>query len=181
MLVLDTLPGLVNSGGALNVMDSNWEKMAGLTELPSAVTRSNAILQIQSRTTAEFWSRYREAIFDPRDRQLYSEMETTRTNCRALAGHFFDLVNAQRLTEADQFLQIRLTPAFNEYRSAVFKLFMLNTEIGNRRADRILALARWLPELAALVSMLVFGLGFLFGLRGAFRGLELAFHRRFKR
>jgi hypothetical protein len=175
MLVADTLPGLVNTGEALSVMDNNWEKTLGLTALPTAEMRSNVIHQIQSRSTEEYWHRYQESIFDAHDQQLFSALQIARAHSRELTTNFWDLVNAQQLAAADQLLKDRLVPAFNAYREAGLKLFELNKEIGNQRSGRILTVARWLPVLAGVTGVLIFGVGFLFGLRGAFTGMELLF------
>ena len=181
MLALDTLPGLVNAGEALNVMDQNWEKITSLTAVPTVQARSNVIQEIQGRTTQEFWSNYEQSIYDPTDRQLFAKVQAARAECRQLTQQFFDLVNNQRLEESRQLLAGRLTPAFSAYRSEVVKLFQMNKAFGEQRAERIRAISRWLPLAAGLSSIVVFGLGFLLGLRGAFTGLELVFRRSAKR
>jgi hypothetical protein len=178
MVVVDTLPGLVNAGEALNRMDGNWERVRMLTELPLPVQRSNMIQQIQSKTTSEFWDRYQKAIFDPRDRQLFSATQAARSNCRTLAQQYFNLVNEQKLDTARQFFTNELEPSFNEYKGDAINLFQLNEQIGEKRSQRILFLSRWLPPVAGVFGIVVFALGFLAGLRGAFTGMDLIFKHR---
>ena len=177
MIVVDTLPGLVNAGEALNVMDNNWEKILGLTSLPTAETRLNVIQQIHAHSTQEFWASYEQSIFDPHDRQLFAAVQAARSRSRVLADQFFALVRDQHLDAAQQLLEKEMTPVFAEYRAATLKLFELNKTIGDRRSEHILSICRWLPLSAAVSSVLVFGLGFAFGLRGAFTGLEMMFQR----
>jgi len=177
MLASDTFPGLVYAGEAINTVDNNWEKILGLTSLPSAEARSNAVQQIQSHTTTEFWNKYRESIFDAEDAALFQVVLNSRSNSLHQAQQFFNMVNQQKLAEADKFLHEQFSPAFHEYRANAMKLFEMNREIGNKRAHRIDLLSHWLPAAAGVFSVLIFAVGFAFGLRGAFTGFELVFRR----
>lgn len=178
MLVMDTLPGLVNAGEALNVMDHNWQKIVGLTAVPSAVERSNVIQQISAHTAQQFWDGYEQSIFDPQDRELFASVQKARTQNRALVQKYFALVDEQRLEDARRLLEKDLAPAFADYRTATVRLFELNEGIGDQRSERILKVGHWLPLGAGLFSVLIFAVGFLLGLRGAFTGLEFAFSRK---
>lgn len=178
MVVVDTLPGLINAGEAINRMDNNWDRIVSLTEIPLPEQRSNLIQHLHANTTAEFWKQYQESIFDPSDRRLFQETQTLRSGFTNLVENYFHLVNEQQLEAARRLAKDRLEPAFKLYRTDAMMLFQFNEKMALERSQHILMLARWLPLLAGLLSALIFALGFLFGLRGAFSGLDLVFRRK---
>lgn len=172
MLVVDTIPGLVNAGDALNVMDNNWQKMIELPELPSSQARSNLVVQITARSTTEFWLRYQTSVLDAQDRELFAAAQSARQNFLTVRNEFFLLAQGDDVAGALEVLRSRLTPAYAAYRQAATQLFELNEQIGAERSGRIRVLSMWLPLIAAVASVIIFGLGFLLGLRGALSGFD---------
>jgi hypothetical protein len=174
MLAVDSLPGLVNAGEAMSRMNDNWQSVRLLPELPTPATRSNSISSIRANTTEDLWRLYQKSIFDPRDKLLFAQMQDSRSRCRTLALQYFDLVNAQKLAEARQFLNVKLEPSFQQYKSDAASLFQINTDIGEQRAQRIIKLSHWLPWVAGIFCVLIFLFGVLVGLKGAFGSLVFA-------
>jgi hypothetical protein len=174
VLAIDTLPGLINAGAAIDRMSDNWQNLRSLTELPTAQARSNMIQKIEANNTQELWKRYGASTFDSRDRQLFEQTLISRTNSRVLVFQYYDQVNAQKLESAREFLNTVVQPAFLQYKSNAFGLFQLNTEVGQQHAAHIIRLSHWLPIFVGLFCLLVFLLGVFVGLKGAFGSLVFA-------
>jgi Four helix bundle sensory module for signal transduction len=174
MVALTTLPGLVNAGGAVNRMNDNWENIRLLTEMSSAEARANLMQRIHENSTEDLWKEYRKSIFDRPDKILFEQTQRSRTNCRVLVHQYYDLVTAQKLNEARQFLKAKVQPAFEQYKSNATSLFNLNTEMGEKRAQHIIQLTRWLPLVAGFFCVLIFSIGVFIGLKGAFGSLAFA-------
>jgi len=178
MLAVDTFPGLVNSGDALNRVNENWHNIYLLPGLPDAATRSNSIARIMSNSTTNFWREYQKSIFDLRDHLLFVQMQNSRSNYFTLVTNYFDLIGRQKLAEARQLLDTRLQPAYLDYKSNAFALFQLNTDIGQQRVRHISELSGWLPWLVGFFCAVIFFFGVVVGLKGAFG--SLAFARRLR-
>jgi hypothetical protein len=171
VLAIDTLPGLINAGAAIDRMSDNWQNLHLLTELPTAQARSNLIQKIEANSTADLWRRYGSSTFDPQDKELFEQTLASRTNSRVLVFQYYDQVNNQNLEGAREFLRMQVEPAFLQYKSNAFNLFQLNTETGQKHARRIVKLNRWQPLLMVFFCLLVFGFGVLVGFKGAFGSL----------
>jgi hypothetical protein len=176
-LVVDTLPGLVNAGEAMSRMNDNWLNIRLLTEA-SPESRSNLLAEIHANNTENLWQQYRNSVFDSEDRALFDNCQSSRSNYLALLQHYFVLVGTEKLELARKYRFDSLEPAYRLYKEDAKKLFHLNTTISGQRAARIVRLNHWLPFTAGLFSVIVFGLGLLFGVRGAFTGLDLVFCRK---
>ena len=174
MVARTTLPGLVNAGAAINRMNDNWENVQLLAQIPSAEARTNLMQNIRANTTEDLWKEYRKSIFDRRDKILFEQTQISRTNYLVLVYHYYDLVNAQKLDEAGQLLKANVLPAFDEYKRNATSLFNLNTETGEKRAQHIIQLTRWLPLIAGFFCVVVFSMGVFIGLKGAFGSLVFA-------
>jgi hypothetical protein len=174
MVVIDTLPGLVNAGEAINRMNDNWQRVRSLPDLPTPAARANLIAYVMTNNTDMMWQEYGKSVFDPQDKSLFQQTLMARTNCRTLTIQYFNLINTQKLDEARKFMNTRAEPAFKEYKSAAAALFQLNADIGARRAQHIIALSRWLPWIAGLFGMVIFSFGLIVGLKGAFGSLVFA-------
>jgi hypothetical protein len=171
MVVVDTLPGLVNAGEAISRMNDNWQGIRSLPDLPAPAARSNLIAHVLANNTDEMWHEYEKSVFDAHDKQLFDRTLAARQNSRAICLQYFSLINAGKLEEARQFLNAKAEPAFQGYKSNAAALFQLNAEIGARRARHIIALSRWLPWVAGLFFVAVFCFGVIIGLKGAFGSL----------
>jgi hypothetical protein len=173
-VVLDTLPGLVNAGTAIGRMNDNWENLRLLTEMSSAAARTNLMQRIHANTTDDSWKEYQKTISDQRDKTLFEQTQMSRTNCRVLIYQYYHLVDAQKLNEAKQFLETKVQPAYEEYKSNATSLFNLNTQIGKKNAQHIMQLTRWLPLIVGFFCVVVFSIGVFIGLKGAFGSLVFA-------
>jgi len=174
MLAEDTLPGLVNAGDAMSRLNDNWQNIRLLTELPAPAARSNLIVRIQANTTEDFWRSYQESIFNPHDEFLFAQTQQARMTCLGLVQQYFDLVNAQKIEEARQFLDVKIVPAFQQYKTNAATLFQFNAGIGQERAQRIIELSHWLPWVTGIFSVVIFSFGVVVGLKGAFGSLVFA-------
>ncbi len=93
---------------------------------------------------------------------------------------FFSLVQTENLTQAHSFLDSRLSPEHDLYLTAAKTVFAYNVRVGNERATKVLWYSQLAPLVLGVLCVLVFGLGVLMGLRGAFIGLDLLFRKRSK-
>src|SRR5665213_146359 len=111
LVVVDTMPGLINAGKAISRMDDNWQNLQLLTELPSTAARSNLMRQIAANSTATDWDQYAAAIHNPQDRELFSKVQSARDLNLRLRQDYFNLVSAGQLEDARQFLTKQFEPA----------------------------------------------------------------------
>ncbi|SRR5258707_2851373 len=174
MVVIDTLPGLVNAGEAINRINDNWQRVRSLPDLPTPTVRSSLIAFVLTNNTDVMWHEYEKSVFDPQDKLLFKQTLAARQNCRTVCVQYYNLINAGKLDEARLFLNEKAEPAFQEYKTAAATLFQLNADIGAQRAKHIIALTRWLPWVAGLFGVVLFSFGLVVGLKGAFGSLVFA-------
>lgn len=174
MIAQDTLPSLVDAGTAIQRSEENWLRVHLLQHLTAHEKQQELVKQIKTYTTDDFWRDYHRSIYDPEDQANYDRMMAARDEFLRLRQDYFDLVLGDRLADADALPESKLTPAQAKYNAAAMKLFTTNARVGRERADNILRFARFMPWAVGVAAMLVFGLGVLTGLRGAFTGMDVA-------
>jgi len=173
-IALDTLPSLVDAGAAISLAQDNWLRVQLLLTTQSAAEQSGYIAQIQTNSTDLLWRDYGQNIYTAEDQRNYDNFLVVRTNFMKLRNEFYTLVQQGRLPEAKGFLQTKLSPAYDQYRASSKTMFDYNATVGRQRAASVIRFARAAPYVLGFVGVLVFGLGVLFGLRGALAGLDLA-------
>ena len=167
MVVLDTLPGLVSAGEAMERLNENWFTAHLLLETGTPAERTRLIREIDSNSTSEMWRRYGQSIYDSRDPQLFRDMEVARLEFMSARSNYFQLVQSGRMTEARDFFSAPLAADFKKYRQAAGSIFIWNAEVGQQRADRITRLSRWTPYLLGALCVLVLLLGVFIGFKAS--------------
>jgi len=167
MVVLDTLPGLVSAGEAMERLNENWFTAHLLLETGTPAERARLISNIDSNSTAELWRRYGESIYDSRDAQLFRDMENARAEFMSARSNYFHLVQSGRITEARDFFKSPLAAGFKKYREAAGSIFILNAEVGQQRADRIIRLSRWTPYVLGGLCVIILLTGVFIGFKAS--------------
>lgn len=169
----DSLPGLVNAGGALTQMQENWLRLNQLLAAAEAAERKELIARIRTHSTDDYWKGYSEAIFALDDRDLFNRLQNSRARFLQQRERFFTLVEAGELVSARQHYEATLKFDFEKYAAAAKALFNLNVSEGQQHARRILHLSRWTPFCLAVFSVVLFLAGAFVGFKaslGAFSG-----------
>jgi len=167
LLAKDTLPGLVSAGEAMSRMDENWSNLHQLLSLDSQAEREALIRKISGNSTEPIWRIYEQAIFAPKDVQLFQEMKANRAKFLEARTHYFDLLQAGDISAAKVCFAGELQPAFERYRGAAANLFKRNAEIGRTRADRLIKFSWWAPYALAAFSVMVLLVGSFVGFKAS--------------
>ena len=167
MVVLDTLPGLVSAGEAIERLNENWFTAHLLLETASQAERTRLVSEIDSNSTSEMWQRYGQSIYDSRDAQLFHDMEGARGEFMSARSNYFRLVQSGRMADAQNFFKGPLAADFRKYRDAAGNIFILNAEVGQQRADRIIRLSRWTPYVLGGLCVIILLTGVFIGFKAS--------------
>ena len=170
MLVVDTLPGLVDAGLAGERMHDNRHTMREILAPHSAGERMQMIDTVRTNSTESLWSDYAVSIFESEDRQNYQAMLVIRSNYIQGCEQFFSLVISGKNDEATALFSGDLSRQFQNYNGTVKKLLDYNVRQGMRRAQVIRNTSRYAPWMISGLCVLVFLLGLVLGLRSALSG-----------
>ncbi len=170
MLVVDTLPGLVDAGLAHERMHDNRHAMHLMIMVPTDVERTRLIEMVKANSTDALWQDYANSIFQEDDRNNYQAMMSVRSNYLASADKFLGLVKTSQLTAAQVLFEGDLARQFQSYRTAVKTLFDYNAQQGVNRSKVITRDIGCAPWLISGLCLLIFIIGFVFGLRSAWGG-----------
>ena len=172
-IALDTLPGLVNAGGAISIMQENWLRLNLALSSASPSERAALMQEIRASSNQGLWQDYGQSVYDPQDEKNYSQLLAARSSFVRLREQSLSLTDTQSASEAKTFFEHKLAPAYADYQARSKKLFEYNAKIGRERAARVIRISRFAPYLLGASSVLVFGFGVVVGLRGALTGLDL--------
>ena len=170
MLVVETLPGLVDAGLAGERMNDNRRAMRDVLIPHTAVERARMIGLVKTNSTEGLWRDYAASIFEPKARLNYQAMILVRTNYIQGCDQFFDLVTAGKMDEASAFFDGELNRQFQGYNDAAKKLFADNVQQGIAREETILNTTRYAPWAIGGLCVLAFAFGLALGLRIALSG-----------
>lgn len=173
LLAMDTFPGLVYAGEAMNRINENWFDAYLLLNMESPGVRSDLIQKIEANSALPAWRRYNAAIFDQRDQQLFNQMERNRDEYLVERAEYFQRIEASRMEEAKILFESRLKPAFEKYRDSARNMFAFNARIGKQRANRLIRFSWWTPYALASLCVLLVLAGVFIGFKaslGAFSG-----------
>ena len=170
MLVVDTMPGLVDTGLAVERMGDNRRVMREMLDPHTTAERAQMIQMVRTNSTGPLWQDYTNSIFEATDRQNYQRMVFLRSNYVQICENYFNLVSAGRMEEASNLFYGDLSRTFQSYNNAAQKLFAYNAQQGIRRGKIILNSARYAPWFIGGLCVLVFVFGIAMGLRLFFSG-----------
>jgi len=170
MLVVDTLPGLVDSGLAEERMHDNRHTMHEMLNPHTAAERALMIEQVRTSSTQALWQDYADSIYEPEDRTNYQSMIPVRSNYNQCCEQFFILVSADKMNEATILFSGDLARQFQSYNDAAKKIFAYNVRQGIARGKSIIAALHYGPWAIGGLCVLTFVIGLLLGLRFAMSG-----------
>lgn len=169
----DTLPGLINVGSAISLIQDNWFELHRLAYFTPAGDREEAVRKIRARSSSEFWTNYEKTISDSRDTIRFERMMQARDHYLQLRESFMKSLLSGAVAESQAMLERELTPAYSAYISSAKQLFARSALHGQTRAAEVMRLSWRAPFLFGAAGLVAFSFGLLLGLRGAFTGLHL--------
>ncbi|HEX9045951.1 MAG TPA: MCP four helix bundle domain-containing protein [Verrucomicrobiae bacterium] len=164
-LVQDTLPGLMDAGAASERMHENRHRMRLMLESTNADACRELITEVSTNSTEKLWQDYAQSIYEPNDARNYSNLIAVRKEYLGECQRFFELVTNGNKADAAVFFNGQLGDSFKRYNDAANTLFTYNVRQGVERGDKILVAARYTPLAVAALTVIVFFVGFLLGLR----------------
>ena len=170
ILVVDTLPGLVDSGLAEERMHDNRHTMHEMLNPHTAAERALMSEQVRTNSTEALWKDYSDSIFEPEDRTNYQAMIPVRSNYNQYCEQFLILVKADKMNEATTLFSGDLARQFQCYNNATKKIFAYNVRQGIARGKSIIAALHYGPWEIGGLCVLTFVIGLLLGLRFALSG-----------
>ena len=173
-IAADTFPSLVDAGSAMTLAQDNWLRVQLLANTASATDQSMLIEQIGANSNEGLWRDYGQSIYDAEERQEYQQLLFDRTNYLRLRDEYFALIRGNQNSVARDFLQDKLTPAYERYREISNRLFQYNANSGRIRAARLIWISRLAPLVLGVCAIIIFVLGLIAGMRGVLTGLNLA-------
>jgi len=173
-IATEILPAVIDTGTAVALTHENWARVQLLLDTDSTAKRLQIIGQIRTNSNESLWSGYGRKLSDPEARVKYEMLLLSRMEFVSRREQFFGLVTSNRLEEARTLLDTQLSDGYTRYSSISRLLFESEAKAGRRLADSVIGMAKLSPPLLVCLGILVFGLGLLLGLRGAFTGLDLA-------
>ena len=173
-IALDTLPGLVDAGDAMALTQDNWLRVHLLLNAQTTAEQAALVTRIQTNSNEGLWGNYGQGVYDSEERREYSELLSVRSGFLQLREEFFRLIQTGHSAEAKNFLEQKLTPAYENYRKLSKQLFEYNARSGRNRAARVVWISRAAPLVLGACAVTVFAFGLIVGLRGALVGLKLA-------
>ena len=172
MLAIDTLPGLVDTGSAIQMLNDNQHTIQLLLQTHIAAEQAAFMAQIRTNNTEPFWKDYANSIFSVEDGTNYGQAMSVRQSYLQAREQLFALISAGKVQEAATFNEQKVLPLFCEYRNHAEQLFAYNVRLGTARQQQILAGVTHTPLTIGLLAMLTFVFGWLLGLRSSLSGLK---------
>lgn len=173
MLAVDTLPGLVDTGLAIQLLNDNQNAVQRLLISRSAAEQAACIAQVRTNSTEPFWQDYAASIFSLEDKANYDQAMSVRQSYLQAREQLFALMSAGKFQAAAALNDQKVLPLFSEYRNHARQLFAYNVRQGTERQQQILAGITLIPLIIGLLVLLSFGFGWLFGLRCGLGGLRI--------
>jgi hypothetical protein len=170
LLVVDTLPSLVDAGLVEQRIHQNRDRMRALLQELPAAGRAEIIRFVTTNTTDRLWCGYAAGIYAPDERRLYQAMLPAESGYNQTLPPLFDLVAAGKLDAAAAWFYGEQSRRFQTYDAAVKQVFAYHVQQGLDRGKNIRNSLGYAPWAVAGVCALVFigglGLGRRFGLGG---------------
>ncbi len=174
MISADTLPSLVDAGAAMAMTQENWLRVHLLLSTQSSGEQNELIRKIETNSNEGLWKDYGQSVYGVEERENYAALVAARNTYVQLRTELYQIIRAQKMTEAKAFLETKLSPAYEDYRELSKRLFEYNAKTGRERAASVIHNSRVAPFLLGGGGVVLFLFGLLVGLRGALTGLSVA-------
>jgi methyl-accepting chemotaxis protein len=166
LIVDDTLPGLTYAGSANATLAQAYNNLLLFLTTDDAEERSvfaKAVTDISTETTQSL-TNYSKSIFDAEDRRLFDQLISRREKYLKIRVDVMSSAAEGRQPDALRQFKIALKPAYEDYRTAGEALLNYNVQVGAARGREITTICNLTQILVAVVGILLFTIGFLFGL-----------------
>jgi hypothetical protein len=176
-LIVETLPGLVDTGLAQEKINDNRILMREMLAHHTTAERAEMVQMVRSNSTELLWRKYANentnGAFSQPEWQNYQTVLQTRSNYLDHCEQFYGLILLDQTNAAAALLNGEASQSYAAYHKAVSKLFIYNAREGVSRGEAILQATRYVPWVIGGFCALVFFLGFMLGIRFAFSGGQL--------
>ena len=160
------MPGLSYAGEANASMAEAWSRTLLLVLTDNAKRRAQLQKEIDSfsQLTSLRLDAYKKAIFFREDQALFDKVLERRAEYLAIRDRATALMESIRRQEGIAMYEAELLPAYGRYKEAGDKLFDYNMREGEGRGQTIMTVCTVAEFVVAGIAILLFILGFLFGL-----------------
>jgi len=166
-LVIDTLPGLMDTGLAEQRIHDGRHLMREMLFPHTDAERAEMISAVLTNRTDDLWQDYSHSLFEPEDASNYAAMMIVRSNYLSGVPAYLDLVRAGNLPAATTLYYGDLQQGFNHYEAACRGLFDYSVRQGQDRGRIILAATSVAPVAIGALCVLLFLCGLAAGMRVA--------------
>ncbi len=165
-IVKDTLPGLSYAGEVNANMAKAFSRTLLLLLTDNAKQRAQIQKEIESFTqvTTLRLDAYKKQIFTREDQALFDKVLERRAEYLAIRDRATALVESDHRQEGIAVYKAELLPAYGRYNEACDNLFGYNMRQGESRGQTIMTVCTVAEFVVAGIAILLFVLGFLFGL-----------------
>jgi glycosyltransferase involved in cell wall biosynthesis len=165
LIVSDTLPGLSYAGEAnAYIVDAARTLLFVTDDDPARRKKIRGEINTLSARTMNYLMLYQNQIFSDEDETNFQALIQTREKYVRVRDRILDLAASGQEKEALAVYNDQLMPAHNQVKNAADKLFEYNMRQGQARGKRIMAFCTFTQVVLAAASVLVFAIGFFFGL-----------------
>lgn len=164
-IVEDTLPGLSLSGAAnAYLADSSRTLLLIIAENPARRAELRSEIESLSQRTTGFLDQYEQLIRTDEDRKHFETLVNERAAYLKIRNQIIDLgMNAKKEQALAMFDEVMI-PAHKRVKAAGDALFDYNRQQGDIRGKRIMAVCAVTQIAVAIVSVIIFLVGFFIGL-----------------
>jgi glycosyltransferase involved in cell wall biosynthesis len=165
LIVDDTLPGLSYSGEAnAYIVDASRTLLFVTDKDADRRKKIQDDINVFSARTTKYLLLYRNSIYTEEDRTNFQKLIQMRSQYIQIRNRVLGLAKAGRENEAIVLYNNSLMPAHSEVKKAGDKLFEYNMRQGQERGKKIMAFCTVTQVVLAVASVLIFAIGFFFGL-----------------
>jgi len=166
-IITATLPGLTLAGAANADLGQAFNRTLLLLLANEPERRAQLTREIQqfSNQTTESLAKYEKQIYESGDRKNFDQLIAVCTNYLTIRIRIMALADAGRNAEAVTACHAELLPAYTAYKEAGEVLFRFNSAQGELRGQNIMMTCGYTRLAVALICILVFVGGFIFGRR----------------
>ena len=165
-IVSDTLPGLSDAGQANANLGLAFDRTLIFltTDDPGQRAQLRREIEASTQATTSCLDSYKKAIYEHDDEVLFEEVLQNRTAYLKIRDEVLSLAQTNRRQEAIALCKAELLPAYFHYKEAGDRLFKYNIRQGQTRGQTIMLVCTATQWVVAIIGVLIFIAGFLFGL-----------------
>jgi methyl-accepting chemotaxis protein len=164
-IVEDTLPGLSYAGAAnAYLADASRTLMVIITDDSKRQIELRDEINALSQRTTGYLAEYSKAVYSDEDRTNFQALVSQRQDYIKVRNQIIELAMTGKKSEALALYEEKLVPAHKSVKQAADKIFDYNMREGQERGRRIMHLCIVTQIGVALLSVVIFLIGFFLGL-----------------